>query len=151
MYSKAYYLVFLLSFLLFQSTQAQVLGTEQNGKASFYAKKFNGRSTSCGEKFSSEELTAAHRSLPYNTMIEVTNLSNNKSVVVRVNDRGPYSRSRLLDLSHAAADQLGMIKKGIAQVRMRVVGMQGMILLGSNELITDTGEFIEKLIKPEPK
>lgn len=132
----------LLSCAVLVPLKAQILGKEQRGKASFYANKFNGRKTSNGERFSSKELTAAHRSFPFNTMVEVTNLANNKTIVVRVNDRGPYSKHRLIDLSREGAEQLGFVKKGVASVRLRVIGMEGMILLDKNEIITETGEIV---------
>ncbi|AXE21734.1 septal ring lytic transglycosylase RlpA family lipoprotein [Runella rosea] len=147
MYYTPFYLILLLSFFTLNSASAQLLGKEEQGKASFYNKMFDGRQTSSGEKFNQKELTAAHRSLPINTMIEVTNLSNNKSVIVRVNDRGPFHHTRLIDLTRAAAEHLGFIKSGIASVKLRVVGMEGMILLGQNEIITDTGDIIEKANK----
>lgn len=89
--------------------------------ASFYALGFNGRLTSFGEKFNVHELTAAHRKLPYNTIVKVTNVSNNKYVIVRINDRGPHTKNRILDLSPAAAEKLDMIKKGIAKVTVEVI------------------------------
>lgn len=145
------YLIYCLFGFLFLSVcspvSAQLLGKEEKGKASFYAQMFNGRTTSCGEKFSQNELTAAHRTLPFNTMVEVTNLSNNKSVIVRINDRGPYHRSRMLDLTRAAAQHLGFLAKGVANIKMRIVGMEGMVLLSQNEIITDTGEILEKTLK----
>ncbi len=147
MYSTAFYVLLLLSLFKASPASAQFLGKEEQGKASFYNKMFDGRKTSCGEKFDQKELTAAHRSLPFNTMIEVTNLSNNKSVVVRVNDRGPYHHKRLIDLTRAAAEHLGFIGSGIASVKLRVVGMEGMILLGHNEIITEMGDIIEKVNK----
>lgn len=135
-----------IAFLLFVSNaNAQLLGREYLGSASFYAKMFHGRTTSCGEKFSNNDFTAAHRSLPFNTMLEVTNLTNKRTITVRVNDRGPYNRGRILDLTYAAADFLGFTNKGVAKVRIRVVGMENMILLGRNEIITDVGDIIERL------
>lgn len=97
-------------------------GLIQKGKASFYAKKFNGRRTAYGERVSSESLEGAHRSLPLNTLVEVTNLDNQRSVIVRINDRGPYAKGRVIDLTHAAARALGMISKGVVNVSLRVVG-----------------------------
>lgn len=145
MYSTTFYVLLLLSFLGNNPASAQLLGKEEQGTASFYAQMFNGRKTSCGEKFNHKELTAAHRSLPFNTMIEVTNLSNNRSVIVRVNDRGPYHHTRLIDLTRAAAEHIGILRSGIANIKLRVVGMEGMVLLGKNEIITDTGDIIEKV------
>ena len=86
----------------------------QIGKASWYGKLFNGRKTASGERFNMNALTCAHRSLPLGSWVRVTNLSNKKSIFVRVNDRGPVPRSRIMDLSYAAARKLGM--DGLAQV-----------------------------------
>ncbi|GAB4027269.1 hypothetical protein GCM10028773_58180 [Spirosoma koreense] len=102
---------------------AEVLpGLIQKGKASFYSKKFNGRKTYYGERVSSNALEGAHLTLPVNTLVEVTNLDNQRSVIVRINDRGPFSKGRIIDLTHAAAHALGMVSKGIANVSLRVVG-----------------------------
>ncbi|CAN5299267.1 hypothetical protein BH09BAC4_BH09BAC4_42150 [soil metagenome] len=102
---------------------AEVLpGLIQKGKASFYSKKFNGRKTYYGERVSSDALEGAHLHLPLNTLVEVTNLDNQRSVIVRINDRGPFSKGRVIDLTHAAANALGMVSKGIANVSLRVVG-----------------------------
>lgn len=91
------------------------------GKASFYARKFDGRATANGETFSQEALTAAHLQLPFNSLVEVTNLTNNKSVLVRINDRGPYVASRVIDLSKAAARLLDMVEDGLTQVKLKVL------------------------------
>ena len=93
------------------------------GMASYYADEFHGRKTSNGEIYDMHELTAAHRTLPFDTKIRVTNLENGKSVVVRVNDRGPFKDNRVLDLSYAAARELGLIANGTAQVKMEVLEM----------------------------
>jgi rare lipoprotein A len=82
---------------------------------------FNGRKTASGEIFRSDELTAAHRTLPFGTMLKLTNPKNNKSVVVRVNDRGPYAKGRTLDVSARAAHALGMGDKGVLKVKMEKV------------------------------
>jgi rare lipoprotein A len=89
------------------------------GTASWYGPGFQGRKTACGERFDTHEFTAAHKSLPFNTLLKVTNLSNNKFVVVRINDRGPYSRGRIIDLSNAAKSEIGM--GGLAEVRLEEV------------------------------
>lgn len=94
----------------------------QKGKASFYSKKFNGRKTAYGERVSAEALEGAHRSFPLNTLVEVTNLDNQRTVIVRINDRGPFAKGRVIDLTHAAARALGMISKGVANVSLRVIG-----------------------------
>ncbi len=96
-------------------------GFVQEGTASWYGKKFHGRKTACGEKFDMHKLTAAHRTLPFGTKVEVTNLANGKKVVVRINDRGPFKKGRIIDLSYAAAKKIGMITSGVARVRIKVV------------------------------
>lgn len=90
------------------------------GIASYYANKFHGRKTASGERFSQDSLTAAHRTLPMGTVVRVTNIANDKSVFVRVNDRGPFVPGRLIDLSAAAADSLGFIHRGTTKVRVEV-------------------------------
>ncbi|MDE8035174.1 septal ring lytic transglycosylase RlpA family protein [Actinobacillus equuli subsp. equuli] len=93
----------------------------QSGIASYYADKFNGRRTANGERFSNSAMTAAHKTLPFGTLVEVTNMRNGRSVVVRVNDRGPYAHARVVDLSKAAARQLGMHNSGTAHVKLAVL------------------------------
>ena len=99
------------------------IGEKKKGRASFYAKKFNGRRTANGERFHNRLLTAAHRTLPFGTLLRVTNKNNNQAVVVRVNDRGPYSRNRLIDMSHRAAREIGMVSSGVVPVEIEVLGM----------------------------
>lgn len=91
------------------------------GKASWYGGKFHGRKTASGERFNKKALTAAHKKLPFGTFLEVTNLRNNKKVVVRINDRGPFVRGRVLDLSKEAAKRLGMIQSGWTKVRAEIL------------------------------
>ena len=97
--------------------------TEQ-GKASFYGDEFDGRRTANGEIFDQKKMTAAHPTLKFGTKVRVINLFNEKSVVVRINDRGPFVKNRIIDLSKAAAEKLGMIKAGVAEVFVEVVGEQ---------------------------
>ncbi|MBB5282664.1 rare lipoprotein A [Rhabdobacter roseus] len=141
---SSFFVFLLLTFSKPLYAQAQAyLGTTETGKASYYATKFNGRKTFFGEKFSSHEFTAAHRTLPHNTMLEVTNTTTQQKVIVRVNDRGPYSKHRLIDISKGAAKELGLLSQGVAQVSVRVVGMEGMVLLDSDEkILPDSGEII---------
>ena len=106
----------------------EYMGRIETGMASYYAPKFNGRKTSYGEFFSNQEFTAAHPTLPYNTLIEVTNLKNNRKVNVRVTDRGPFSKSRVIDISKSAARQIGMVQSGIAKVQLKVVGAVGLVM-----------------------
>ncbi|RMF58956.1 MAG: septal ring lytic transglycosylase RlpA family protein [Calditrichaeota bacterium] len=93
----------------------------QYGKASYYADKFHGRPTASGEPYDRNKLTAAHRTLPFGTRCRVTNLANGKSVIVRVNDRGPHVESRVIDLSYRAAKEIGLIQAGIADVKVEVL------------------------------
>jgi len=96
-------------------------GRTQEGIASWYGQEFQGRPTASGERFDMHALTAAHRTLPFGARVQVTNLENGKSVVVRINDRGPNQKGRLIDLSYAAAKQLDLIGTGTAKVRIQVL------------------------------
>ncbi|AZE46630.1 Rare lipoprotein A [Pseudomonas chlororaphis] len=96
-------------------------GYDKTGVASYYGAKHHGKRTASGEPFNQHGMTAAHRELPFGTRVKVTNLNNDKSVVVRINDRGPHTRGRLIDLSRAAAQQLGMISSGTAKVRVQAI------------------------------
>lgn len=89
--------------------------------ASYYADKFHGRTTANGEKFNMYDMTAAHKTLPFGTRVIVTNLENGRKVVVRINDRGPYIKGRTIDLSFAAARKLGMIQKGVVNVKIQKI------------------------------
>ena len=91
------------------------------GESSYYADKFHGRKTANGEIFDMYKKTAAHKTLPFNTMLEVTNLENNQSVIVRVNDRGPFIGNRILDLSYGAAMEIDMISSGVVKVKIKIV------------------------------
>lgn len=95
-----------------------------SGFASVYSDKLSGRKTSSGQRFNQEKLTAAHRSLPIGTKVLVTNISNNRTVEVFINDRGPRHHARVIDLTSAAASQLGMRKRGFAQVKLEVLDKQ---------------------------
>ena len=103
-------------------TSSKVSATTETGIAIFYSDKMQGKAVASGEKYDKDALTAAHRTLPLGTMVKVTNLKNNKSVVVKINDRGPHgSKERILDLSGRAAQDLDMIKDGKAKVKLEVV------------------------------
>jgi rare lipoprotein A len=97
---------------------ATAAGTASQGLASFYSE---GTQTASGEKFNANELTAAHPTLPFGTRLRVTNVANGRSVTVRVNDRGPYVPGRVVDVSYSAAESLGMIGRGVANVKLDVV------------------------------
>jgi len=90
----------------------------QTGMASWYGSEFKGHKTASGERYDPESLTGAHRKLPFNTLVCVTNLRNNRSVIVRINNRGPYIKSRIIDVSRAAARKLDMMHSGVARVRI---------------------------------
>jgi rare lipoprotein A len=91
------------------------------GLAAYYSRRLDGRQTASGEVFDQTKLTAAHPTLPFGTMVKVTNTRNNRSVVVRINDRGPKHAGRVIDLSRAAASKLGMLRSGLAPVKLEVV------------------------------
>lgn len=98
---------------------ADISDFRQTGRASWYGKGFHGRRTANGERFNMNEFTAAHRTLPLASYVRVTNQANGKSVVVKINDRGPFSRGRILDLSYAAAKVIGLVRAGTARVKIQ--------------------------------
>jgi len=98
------------------------LGVKARGIASWYGADFHGLATASGEVYDMEALTGAHRTLPLGTLVKVTNVVNGKQVLVRINDRGPYVKGRIVDLSHAAARELGMVQDGITPVQLEVAG-----------------------------
>jgi rare lipoprotein A len=97
-----------------------------NMKASWYGPGFHGRKTANGEVYDQNSFTAAHKSLKFGTLLKITNLKNNKSVVIRINDRGPYINGRDLDLSKAAASELGMVRKGVAKLKVEEIKIAGL-------------------------
>ena len=110
-------LLFIPLFFLMTFAFAQV----QTGKASFYADKFDGHPTASGEKYRHNKLTGAQKSLPFGTKVRVTNLANNESVEVTINDRGPYVDGRIIDVSKSAAEKLGFVNQGLADVKLEVI------------------------------
>lgn len=119
-------LLIVFSFVSVQAQDTINVLSEQTGTASFYNKKFNGKKTSSGEKLNNERFTAAHASLPYGTMVRVTNLKNGKMVVVKVNDRFSKHRGRnahLIDLTYSAANKIDMIRFGVARVKVEVLDL----------------------------
>ena len=96
-------------------------GFKQRGIASWYGNKFHGRKTSSGEKYDMYAMTAAHKTLPLPTYVEVTNLENGRQIIVRVNDRGPFRHNRIIDLSYVAAKKLGITRKGTGLVEVRAI------------------------------
>jgi rare lipoprotein A len=91
------------------------------GEASYYARMFEGRKTASGVLYRKDSLTAAHRTLPFGTIVKITNLDNEKEVIVEVNDRGPYARQRIIDLSRSAAEKIDILEKGTAKVKLEVL------------------------------
>lgn len=110
------HLVFAATVLLSLSSCARKI--TETGKGSYYADKFEGRPTASGEKFDQGKMTAAHRTLPFGTKVKVTNVANGRSVTVTVNDRGPFAAGRIIDVSKKAANKLGMVDAGVANVKI---------------------------------
>jgi len=112
----------LVAFLLLAgcSTSGRFVSSE-TGQASWYGGKHHGRPTASGEPFNQHALTAAHRSLPFGSRVQVTNLRNERRVVVRINDRGPFTRGRIIDLSRGAAQQLDMLRDGVVPVQLQLL------------------------------
>ena len=105
----------------YTKTGSAPVGLTYRGWASYYSNDFHNRKTSSGELYDKDKLSAAHRDLPFGTKLKVTNLKNGKSVVVVVNDRGPFVANRIIDLSYRAAREIDMIKDGIAEVEIEVL------------------------------
>src|SRR6266511_408711 len=125
-------------------------GLSEEGIASWYGGRdgFEGKPTASGEIYDSSLLTAAHRELPLGSIVEVTNLDNGKTVRVRINDRGPFILGRVIDLSRAAAGQIGLLGPGVASVRLTVVapGAPGEIVSPSGRWAVQVGSFAERLL-----
>lgn len=125
------------------------LGIKDRGVASWYGKEFHGRTAANGETFDMNALTAAHRKLPLGSVVRVVNLVTGKQVHVRINDRGPYVAGRMLDVSHAAAIELGMIETGISVVHVEVIGEHRPVVPGMQALRSTTaGTFLLTETKP---
>ncbi len=117
-------------------------GYSEVGIASWYGPGFHGKLTANGETYNQKAMTAAHKTLPLPTLVKVENLENGKSIVVRVNDRGPYSKGRIIDLTEAAARRLGMIDKGTAKVRVSVLSEDpDCYVTAGHEVNIDKGNF----------
>lgn len=122
------------------------VGDSFSGVASWYGKKFHGKKTSNGEYYNMYDLTAAHKTLPMNTMVKVTNLNNNRELVLRVNDRGPFVKSRIIDLSYTAAHRLGVVKNGTAPVHLEILGFSGVITTASQgQTSVEGGGFLVQI------
>ena len=103
---------------------ASAEGYRERGQASWYGEPFHGRKTANGETYDMNELSAAHKTLPLNSWVEVRNLDNNKVLAVRINDRGPFIRGRIIDLSREAAKEMDMLKTGVARVSVRSISKE---------------------------
>ncbi len=101
------------------SSSADLVSGSETGMASYYAESYNGKRTANGEIYNSSEMTAAHKKLPFGTRVKVTNLSNGKTVKVRINDRGPFVSGRIIDLTRAAARKIDMIGPGVVKVKIK--------------------------------
>lgn len=142
------YLLFLVSI--------SVVAQHQTGKASFYADKFEGHVTASGEKYKHSKLTAAHKTLPFGTKVKVTNLANSQSVEVVINDRGPYAEGRIIDLSKSAAEKLGFVNQGLAEVQLEVLdagdGKSGMEIKAIDRVSVEEKEFYDlEIERLQPK
>jgi len=102
-------------------TSRSARGYYQVGPASWYGREYHGRPTASGERFNMRAMTAAHQTLPLGTRVKVTNLENGRAVVVRINDRGPFLKGRIIDLSWGAARRLGMVEKGVVKVGLQLL------------------------------
>ena len=114
---KSFLIILLVISSFFDTGNAYVA----EGRASYYADRLHGARTASGEPYNKHEFTAAHATLPFNTMVEVTNITNGKTVVVKINDRIPNNKVKVIDLSRSAARALGMIQQGIVNVKLRVL------------------------------
>ena len=125
------------------------MGIKDRGVASWYGKEFHGKLSANGEIFDMTAYTAAHRKLPLGTVVRVINLENGKAVRVRINDRGPYVTGRMLDLSHAAARELGMVEAGTTVVQIEVMGDHHAVApISAEKMFTVAGLPLNKEIRP---
>lgn len=134
-----------LFFLVTVANSMLAQSFESAGKASFYANKFEGKTTASGETYRHELLTAAHRTLPFGTLVKVTNISNGKTVVVRINDRGPFIEERIIDVSKSAATTLDFVNIGITEVTLEIVTEE----VQSQESSVDTTNNINPVVENE--
>ncbi|MEZ9297977.1 septal ring lytic transglycosylase RlpA family protein [Vibrio splendidus] len=132
-YMKKFHIIFtaLIFMILAGCTSTSAVGGSKtkdyakshalSGQASWYGDKFHGKLTASGETYNKNAYTAAHKTLPFGTIVKVTNTANNKFVDVKINDRGPYVKGRVIDLSHKAFSQVGDVKKGVAPVKIEII------------------------------
>jgi peptidoglycan lytic transglycosylase len=117
------------------------VGMKERGIASWYGDDFHGWVTASGEIYDMYTLTAAHRTLPLGTVVRVTNVVKGRQVTIRINDRGPYVKGRILDLSYKAAQELDMVRDGVSAVYLEVIGHRGLDSLGSDHHVLKTREY----------
>ncbi len=135
--------LFLIPFIClsnFSFGQDIIIGKIFTGKSSYYGKEFIGRKTSSGEVLREDSFTCAHRTLPFGTMLEVENPKTGKWVVVMVNDRGPFSHNRMIDLSLAAAKKIGLMQAGVLTVTAMIVGKNGEVIFRRDPPADETAE-----------
>ena len=113
--------IFLILSFLLASFSIAFSQQSQTGEATYYSDKYQGRKTASGELYDRSKYTAAHRTLPFGALVQVTNIKSGQSVVVKINDMGPSKESRIIDLSYAAAEAIGVVRAGVAQVRLDVL------------------------------
>ena len=119
------FLISIAIVILFINTADAQVGFTQEGMASYFADEFEGRTTASGERFSHKKATCAHASIPFGALVKITNLENNLSAIVRVNDRGPFAPDRIIDVSQSVAQRLGMVGKSLTKVLVEVVENNG--------------------------
>lgn len=126
--------------------------SKQTGKASWYGKQFHNRRTASGKRFNTYAMMAAHRTLPFGTKVRVTNLSNKKSCIVEIADRGPYIGNRIIDLSYAAANELDFASKGIANVQIDIIDQSELFNYASmdGDIISPRRAKVEEAVIPQP-
>ncbi|CAB1277071.1 septal ring lytic transglycosylase RlpA family protein [Candidatus Nitrosacidococcus tergens] len=107
-----------------ESSKQKCLGYQEKGVASWYGSKFQGRPTASGEVFDENQMTAAHRTLPFGCYVLVTNLKNDQQVIVKINDRGGFHGERIIDLSRAAAEKIGLVKSGLESVKVESINLK---------------------------
>lgn len=131
---------YVIAGIRYYPTTARV-GDKLNGIASWYGPNFHSKLTSNGEIYNMYAMTAAHKTLPMNTMVKVVNLENGKNVIVRVNDRGPFVAGRIIDLSNVAAHKIDMVKKGTARVKVTILGFSAKIAKNMSKFYLQVGAF----------
>ena len=141
-------IIFILATILSLSTTTAL--AQSKGKASYYGNKFHGRRTSDGSRYHKDSLTCAHRTLPFGTLLKVRNQKNGREVVVKVTDRGPFGPGRIVDLSMAAAREIGMVQQGVVPVEVTRVGHvnESKLLMAQSDAAHETALHQAKYLDP---